>query len=326
MRNLWAISPTRGGMLEFNWETNWSAAQAIARLCIDPAAYRKPGSHLAQRVEQVLESALDGATARLDEDQDLGERRAEIKRAVGAVAAEMKRLQLQKDAQMLPVLWLRLLLDQGVAVQAFAIRHFGVWRLNAERSGAVVYVDCDAERTGSLKIKGLGSAEKIRAWTIEELQWLKRPTKFAWPFHGQWEMRVLERPREKAGGSNTSVSAADDRQQELPKKRRRRKKTLAEFEKQCGRLVMKALADVLADESQSRRGLVAVEGEKRYSSELSADALLDALEGSPKFKSKLKGSRSTLRKALGAYVQLKRGRPRVDDDEPLQQPVPKKQR
>lgn len=313
-------------MLEFNWETDWSAAQAIARLCIDPAAYRKPGSHLAQRVEQVLESALDGATARLDEDQDLGERRAEIKRAVGAVAAEMKRLQLQKDAQMLPVLWLRLLLDQGVAVQAFAIRHFGVWRLNAERSGAVVYVDCDAERTGSLKIKGLGSAEKIRAWTIEELQWLKRPTKFAWPFHGQWEMRVLERPREKAGGSNTSVSAADDRQQELPKKRRRRKKTLAEFEKQCGRLVMKALAEVLADESQSRRGLVAVEGEKRYSSELSADALLDALEGSPKFKSKLKGSRSTLRKALGAYVQLKRGRPRVDDDEPLQQPVPKKQR
>ncbi|CAB5681611.1 hypothetical protein [Comamonas aquatica] len=313
-------------MLKFNWETDWSAAQAIARLCIDPATYRKPGSHLAQRVEQVLGSALDGATARLNEDQDLGEGRAEIKRAVEAVAAEMKRLQLQRDKKMPPVLWLRLFLGQGVAVKAVAIRNFGVWRLNAERSGAVVYVDCDAERTGSLKIKGLGSAEKIRAWTIEELQWLKRSPKSAWPFHGQWEMRVLERQREDAGGSDASVSDADDRQQELPKKRRRRKKTLADFEKQCGRLVMKALAAVLADESQSRRGLVAVEGEQRYSSELSADALLDALEGSPKFKGRLHGSRSTLRKALGAYVQLKRGRPRVDDDEPLPQPVPKKQR
>ncbi|MDN5503751.1 MAG: hypothetical protein L0H10_08005 [Comamonas sp.] len=313
-------------MLKFNWETDWSAAQAIARLCIDPAIYRKPGSHLAQRVEQVLGSALDGATARLNEDQDLGEGRAEIKRAVGAVAAEMKRLQLQKDVQMLPVLWLRLLLGQGVAVQATAIRRFGVWRLNAERSGAVVYVDRDAERTVSLQIKGLGSAEKIRAWTIEELQWLKRSADSSWPFHGQWERRVLERQIESAGGLDAGVSAADDRQQELPKKRRRRKKTLADFEKQCGRLVMKALAEVLADESQSRRGLVAVEGGQRYSSELSADALLDALEDSPKFRSKLKGSRSTLRKALGAYVQLKRGRPRVDDDEPLPQPVLKKQR
>lgn len=313
-------------MLKFNWESDWSAAQAIARLCIDPATYRKSENHLAKRIESVLESALDGAMARLNEDRDLGEERAKLNRAVGTVVAEMKRLQLQKDKKMPPVLWLRLLLGQDVAVKAVAIRHFGVWRLNAERSGPVVYVDRDAERKVSLKINGLGSAEKIRAWTIEELQWLKRSPKSVWPFHGQWEMSVLERHSDSGDRSNTGASAADDRQQGQPKKRRRRKKTLADFEKQCGRLVMKALAEVLADESQSRRGLVAMEGEQRYSSELSANALLDALEGSTKFRSKLKGSRSTLRKALGAYVQLKRGRPRVDDDEPLQQPVPKKQR
>lgn len=313
-------------MLEFNWETDWSAAQAIARLCIAPTTYQKPGSNLAQRVEQVIELALTGATARLDEDQDLRDERAEIKRTIEAVVAEMKRLHLPSAKKMPPVLWLRLLLGRDMAVNTTAIRQFGVWRLNKERSGAVVYVDCGAERKVRLQINGLGSAEKIRAWTIEELQWLKRSAKFAWPFNRQWKMSVLERQSDSAGGSNADVSTAVDRQQEISKRRRRRKKTLADYEKQCGRLVMRALAGVLAGVSQSRRGLIEVKGEQRYSSELSADALLDALENSPKFGDNLKGSRSTLRKALGAYVELKRGRPRTDDDKKLQQPVPKKQR
>lgn len=56
-------------MLKFNWDADWSAAQAIARLCIDPEVYGKAGSNLAQRIEPVLQSALDGVMGRLNEDR-----------------------------------------------------------------------------------------------------------------------------------------------------------------------------------------------------------------------------------------------------------------
>lgn len=290
-----------------DWSQPWSRTQALAELCVPPETYEAV-LNLRQRIETMLDEALVGQTARLSNDNELGEHRALVLEAIALLRQQMEAVGLNVSQRMYPVLWVRLLLEAGIVLEGHVYRQLGEWRLRCEAKGAVVFAlvtpSAKNPRAPSEVIPG-GSNQKY-ARTVEEL--LLRPTvRKGSPYTQTWKLLVIPRPQPVAGASTTEPAFAKTPAAEVKKKLRRRKKTIEHFNKLCGSGTMENLAAVLEREAGSSRGLVVAESDGHYSTRLSATELCEALK---RHQGRLlTGSDSTLRKALGAYVKLPRGRP-----------------
>lgn len=290
-----------------DWSQPWSRTQALAELCVPPETY-EAALNLRQRIETMLDEALAGQTARLSNDHDLDEHRTLVLEAIALVRQQMETVGLNVSQRMYPVLWIRLLLAAGIALEGHVYRQLGEWRLRWEAEGAVVFAlvtpSAKNPRAPFEVIPG-GSNQKY-ARTVEEL--LLRPTaRKGSPYTQTWKLLVIPRPQPVAGASTTEPAFAKTPAAEVKKKLRRRKKTIEHFNKLCGSGTMENLAAALEREAGSSRGLVVAESDGHYFTRLSATELCEALK---RHQGRLlTGSDSTLRKALGAYVKLPRGRP-----------------
>lgn len=74
-----------------DWSQPWSRTQALAELCVPPSAYQA-ASNLRQRIETELEEASAGQTARLSNDNELGEHMNRYLRPSHWCASEWKGL------------------------------------------------------------------------------------------------------------------------------------------------------------------------------------------------------------------------------------------
>lgn len=290
-----------------DWSQPWSRTQALAELCVPPSAYQA-ASNLRQRIETELEEASAGQTARLSNDNELGEHRALVLEAVALVRQRMERVGLNAAQRMYPVLWIRLLVKAGVALEGHVYRQLGEWRLRCEAEGAAVFAlvgpSAKNPRASSKIVQGGQNLEY--ALTVEEL--LLRPARpGGWPYTQSWKLSLIPRPQPEAKASTAKSAPAKTATFQAEKKPRRKKKTIEYFNKLCGSGTMENLATALEREARSSRGLIVAESDGRYSTKLSATELCEALK---RHQGKLlTGSGSTLRKALGAYVTLPRGRP-----------------
>jgi len=290
-----------------DWSQPWSRAQALAELCVPPSAYQA-ASNLRQRIETELEEALAGQTARLSNDNELGEHRALVLEAVALVRQRMERVGLNAAQRMYPVLWIRLLLKAGVVLEGHVYRQLGEWRLRCEAEGAAVFAlvgpSAKNPRASSKIVQGGQNLEY--ALTVEEL--LLRPARpGGWPYTQSWKLSLILRPQPEAKASTAKSVPAKTATVQAEKKPRRKKKTIEYFNKLCGSGTMENLAIALEKEARSNRGSVVAESNGRYSTELSAEKLCETLK---QHQGKVRAYRdSTLRKALGAYVTLPRGRP-----------------
>ncbi len=304
---------TSGGA---DWSQPWSRAQALAELCVPPKAY-EAALNLRQRIEVELDEALAGQTARLGGDGELGEHKTPLLQTVALVRQRMEKMGLNATQPMYPVLWIRLLLEAGVVLQGYVYQQLGEWRLRCEAKGAVVFAlaaPSTKNSRASSEFIARGSNQKY-ARTVEEL--LLRPVgNSGEPYTRLWALHVI--PRSQPGGEASMPAPAQTATAEAKKKPRRKPKTMEHFNRICGPGTMENLAVALEKEAGSSRGLVVAESNGRYSTELSADKLCKTLK---QYQGKvLTGSDSTLRKALGAYVKLPRGRP------PRQKPLIRKPR
>ncbi len=309
------IGGTNGGS---NWSQPWSQAQALAELCVPPEAY-KAALNLRQRIEVELDEALAGQTARLGGDEELGDHKTPLLQTVALVRQRMEKMGLNATQPMYPVLWIRLLLEAGVVLQGYVYQQLGEWRLRCEAKGAVVFAlaaPSTKNSRASSEFIARGSNQKY-ARTVEEL--LLRPVgNSGEPYTRLWTLHVIPRSQPGDEASTFMLTPAQTATAETKKKPRRKPKTMEHFNKICGPGTMENLAIALKKEAGSSRGLVVAETNGHYSTELSADKLCKALK---QYQGKvLTGSDSTLRKALGAYVKLPRGRP------PRQKPLIRKPR
>jgi len=308
------IRGTNGGA---DWSQPWSRAQALAELCIPPDAY-KAALNLRQRIEAMLDEALVGRTARLSGDEELGEHKTPLLNAVALVRRTMEEIGLNAIHPMYPVLWIRLLREAGVELKGHVYRLLGEWRLHCEAKGAVVFALATPAENARASSKLVPASPNQRYHrTVEEL--LLRPVgKSGEPYTLTWELLVISRSGPGGETATPRSKSALTATAEAKKKQRRKPKTMEHFNKICGSGTMENLAIALKKEAGSSRGLLVAESHGRYATELSADELCIALK---QYQGKvLTGSDSTLRKALGAYVKLPRGRP------PRQKPIIKKLR
>ena len=309
------VGGTRGGS---GWSQPWSRAQALAELCVPPKAY-EASQNLRQRIEVELDEALAGQTARLGGDGELGEHRTPLLQTVALVSQKMEKMGLSAMQRMYPVLWVRLLRKAGIKLEGHVYQQLGEWRLRCEAEGAVLFALAgpSAKNPRALREIVQGGQNLEYACTVEEL--LLRPTVCKGsPYTQTWTLNVIPRSQPGVDTSTFMPTPAQTATAETKKKPRRKPKTMEHFNRICGPGTMENLAIALKKEAGSSRGLVVAESNGRYSSELSADKLCKALK---QYQGKvLTGSDSTLRKALGAYVKLPRGRP------PRQKPLIKKPR
>ena len=122
------IRGSKGGA---DWSQPWSRTQALAELCVPPKAY-EAAQNLRQRIEVELDEALAGQTARLSNDHDLDEHRTLALEAIALVRQQMEAVGLNVSQRMYPVLWIRLLLAAGIALEGHVYRQLGEWRLRWE--------------------------------------------------------------------------------------------------------------------------------------------------------------------------------------------------
>ncbi|KAB2921702.1 MAG: hypothetical protein F9K30_13915 [Dechloromonas sp.] len=309
------VGGTSGG---FGWSQPWSRTQALAELCVPPETY-EAASNLRQRIEKGLEDAFAGQTARLSNDNELGEQRDLVLEAVTVVRQRMEKWGLNAMQRMYPVLWVRLLRKAGIKLEGHVYQQLGEWRLRCEAEGAVVFAlagpSAKNPRASREIVQGRQNLEYV--CTVEEL--LLRPTVCKGsPYTQTWALHVIPRSQPGDEASTSMPPSAQTATAEAKKKPRRKPKTMEHFNRICGPGTMENLAIALKKEAGSSRGLVVAESNGRYSTELSADKLCKALK---QYQGKvLTGSDSTLRKALGAYVKLPRGRP------PRQKPLIRKSR
>ena len=309
------VGGTRGGS---GWSQPWSRAQALAELCVPPKAY-EASQNLRQRIEVELDEALAGQTARLGGDGELGEHRTPLLQTVALVSQKMEKMGLSAMQRMYPVLWVRLLRKAGIKLEGHVYQQLGEWRLRCEAEGAVLFALAGPSAKNPRAFREIvqGGQNLEYACTVEEL--LLRPTVCKGsPYTQTWTLNVIPRSQPGVDTSTFMPTPAQTATAEAKKKPRRKPKTMEHFNRICGPGTMENLAIALKKEAGSSRGLVVAESNGRYSSELSADKLCKALK---QYQGKvLTGSDSTLRKALGAYVKLPRGRP------PRQKPLIKKPR
>ena len=298
------IGGTSGGS---GWSQPWSRAQALAELCVPPKAY-EAAQNLRQRIEVELDEALAGQAARLGGDGELGEHRTPLLQTVALVRQKMEKMGLSAMQRMYPVLWVRLLRKAGVKLEGHVYQQLGEWRLHCEAEGAVVFAlagpSAKNPRASREIVQGGQNLEYV--CTVEEL--LLRPTVCKGsPYTQTWALHVIPRSQPGVDTSTVMPTPAQTATAEAKKKPRRKPKTMEHFNRICGPGTMENLAIALKNEAGSSRGLVVAESNGRYFTELSADKLCKALKH---YQGKvLTGSDSTLRKALGAYVKLPRGRP-----------------
>ena len=298
------LGGTSGGSC---WSQSWSRAQALAELCVPPKAY-EAAQNLRQRIEVELDEALAGQTARLGGDGELCEHRTPLLQTVALVRQKMEKMGLSAMQRMYPVLWVRLLRKAGVKLEGHVYQQLGEWRLHCEAEGAVVFAlagpSAKNPRASREIVQGGQNLEYV--CTVEEL--LLRPTVCKGsPYTQTWALHVIPRSQPGVDTSTVMPTPAQTATAEAKKKPRRKPKTMEHFNRICGPGTMENLAIALKNEAGSSRGLVVAESKGRYSTELSADKLCKALKH---YQGKvLTGSDSTLRKALGAYVKLPRGRP-----------------
>ena len=309
------IGGTSGGS---GWSQPWSRAQALAELCVPPKAY-EAAQNLRQRIEVELDEALAGQAARLGGDGELGEHRTPLLQTVALVRQKMEKMGLSAMQRMYPVLWVRLLRKAGIKLEGHVYHQLGEWRLRCEAEGAVVFAlagpSAKNPRASREIVQGGQNLEYV--CTVEEL--LLRPTVCKGsPYTQTWALHVIPRSQPGDEASTSMPPPAQTATAEAKKKPRRKPKTMEHFNRICGAGIMEKLAIALEKEAGSSRGLVVAESNGRYFTELSADKLCKALKH---YQGKvLTGSDSTLRKALGAYVKLPRGRP------PRQKPLIRKPR
>lgn len=298
------VGGTRGG---FDWSQPWSRAQALAELCVPPKAY-EPAQNLRQRIEVELDEALAGRTARLGGDGELGEHRTPLLQTVALVRQRMEEMGLSAMQRMYPVLWVRLLRKAGVKLEGHVYQQLGEWRLRCEAEGAVLFALAGPSAKNPRAFREIvqGGQNLEYACTVEEL--LLRPTVCKGsPYTQTWTLHVIPRSQPGVDTSTFMPTPAQTATAEAKKKPRRKPRTMEHFNRICGPGTMENLAIALKKEAGSSRGLVVAESKERYLTELSADKLCKALK---QYQGKvLTGSDTTLRKALGAYVKLPRGRP-----------------
>lgn len=294
-----------------SWKQDWTAAQAIAMLCLERSVYKNSARNLPTRIVTVLTDAMAGRLARLNADEELGGNRSNLAKAVHQVKLHMATMKITGDRKMPPALWIRLLHDAKVPIAMGVIRRFGEWRLKTEVEGALVYEAVSASPTSEpvskLLLRGVTNQE-VRAWTVEELLLHQVEKDSAWPFSSSWRCRLVKRE-----DANSSAPVAKKEVQEAatqaitPKKRRRKTMTRKDYQAACGSGVMENLLNALRSEQQSGRGHLEKVKEGRYTTSLPSAELIAKLKA---HQGKiLTGADSTLRKALGAYVTLPRGRP-----------------
>lgn len=166
-----------------------------------------------------------------------------------------------------------------------------------------MYEAVGVKSTPKLRLEGITNQE-VRAWTVEELLLHQVENDSTCPFSLSWQRWLVPREGTRAAREEEPEAAT---QATAPKKRRRKRMTMKDYQTACGSSVMANLLDALSSEEKSGRGHLEKVEEARYVTSLSAAELIAKLKAHG--GKTLTGADSTLRKALGAYVTLPRGRP-----------------
>lgn len=301
--------------MEVNWTENIGRLDAVRHLCLEHAVTAEHPNLLA-KLPMLIGDAFMGQPARLNENKDL----TALADAIIKVKSQMEKLKLKAEHEMLPLLWLRLALQADVKLKRDIFQILGHWILRQGTQAAVLLQYKDT-KTGDwsgpkFNIAGIG---EVHGYTLEEVLLAKKPKYPLWPYSREWKMVPIERPTEGTKPLTDQIlnSTPEKLEQELSslivtstkKSSKRKRPSLEVVRERCGTKVIEALELILPRAAKSITGLLSAPGrdKRQYDCPRSLDQLVDELKN--KYPQSLSCAKSTLKKALPAFVACPRGRP-----------------
>lgn len=302
-----------------NWGVNWSFSTAVMRWAIDSALFVSV-ENAESCLPQVFDDACAGRFGRLHEREDMKPLAAVLPKVMDSLRQRMAVVNLDQEAKLPPVVWLRLMQEAGVKPVVAAVREFERWQEQMRANGlTLLYRRFDKAQklvAPRREREGLG---KVIDFTVEELLTEQWATPRNWPYHCRWKCVTIsaEVPPEpptlsnsvpaKSGDSLLAAAPSVTPKAALPK--RRRKRSLQVIERTCGPRLIAVLKDCLEAEYARKSSVLELKGRNRapYKSQLSLDGLIAALK--QRYGKRLVYSDSTLKSALSHFVSCPRGRP-----------------
>lgn len=303
-----------------NWRVNWGFSTAVRRLAIDAALFDSV-ENAESCLPQVFDDAFAGRLGRLHEREDMKPLAAVLPGVLDSLRRRMVAVNLDQEAKLPPVVWLRLMKEAGVKPSYAAEREFERWQEQMRANGQAVlyrrFHEAKKKFVGRQRDRdGLGTAT---GFTVEELLTEQRPSPRYWPYCYRWKCVVksakasLKLP---AVGNSVTLESDDSRMTAVPTvtpkatlPKRRRKRSLQVIERTCGPRLIAVLKDCLEAEYARKSSVLELKGRNRapYKSLLSLDGLIAALK--QRYGKRLVYSDSTLKSALSHFVSCPRGRP-----------------
>lgn len=303
-----------------NWEINWGFSTAVMRLAIDPALFASV-ENAKSCLPQVFDDAFAGHFGRLREREDMKPLAAVLPKVMDSLRQRMAAANLDQEAKLPPVVWLRLFREAGVSPVDVAVREFERWQEQMRANGlTILYLRLDKTKKKFVGPKrereGLG---KVTGFTLEELLTKQWESPRYWPYCCRWKCVIKSAnasPKLSAMGNSAFPKSDDSLMTTLPTatpkaapSRRRRKRSRQAIERTCGSRLVAMLEECLETEYARKNSVIELKGRHRtpYKSQLHLDGLIAALK--QRYGKQLVCADSTLKSALSHFVSCPRGRP-----------------
>jgi hypothetical protein len=308
--------------VKYDWAKNWNFTTAVMRLAFEPARYEVVDNH-ESCLPNVINDVFDGHFGRLQQREDMKSLVVVLPHVVDSLRRKMITVGLDRNAELPPVVWLRLMHNAGLKPVDVATREFEHWQEKMRANGMTIlyrrFDDTKGKFVGPARERdGIGT---VTGYTVEEIlvEQRKKPN---WPYCHQWKffrepsvsVVVPKIPQVQV----VPPKLAPEISEKIPKVKvgvnrpmKRRKRSRQDVERACGRRVLVALEECLAAEFSRKRNGVLEAGRKKdyrtYKCQLSLNELVSELRR--KYGKQLTCSDSTLKSALPYFVACPRGRP-----------------
>ncbi|WP_210547371.1 hypothetical protein [Rhodoferax sp. PAMC 29310] len=304
--------------MKIYWNRSWNLVEAVTRLALDSTFFDAVGNHESW-LHVVVKDQLEGRFGRLNEREDMKPVAEVLPKICSLLMTQMAAVGLDKEANLPPVVWIRLMREGGIKPVDQALRQFDGWQARIKEDGkAILYLrlnEITAKYVGpSREREGLGL---VRGFSIEELLAEEKQQQPYWPYSHEWKCayRRLKRAGKQSPAKmltritdvSTQVQLENFKPRASPRKRCKR--SLQTLVRACGSRLVAALEDCLTSELAAKKSAIQAGGRNRrkYDSQLSLDELVRVLK--KKYGSKLTYADSTLKSALPRFVSCPRGRP-----------------
>ena len=172
--------------MKTEWAKNWNLTTAVIRLALGPARYESVDNH-ESCLPNVIKDGFEGRFGRLQQREDMKSLVAVLPQVVDSLRRKMVSIGLEKNAELPPVVWLRLMHEEGLKPVDVAAREFEHWQEQMRANGMTIlyrrFDDVKKKFVGPTRERdGLG---EVPGYSVNEMLTEQNKPRH-WPYCYRW--------------------------------------------------------------------------------------------------------------------------------------------